>query len=437
MCAVRTASYDPFVDQAVYWHPRQNPPTTSLRRNVSSDVAVVGGGMAGLTCAQALAEHGLGVTLVEQAFCGAGASGRSSGFITPDSELELSHLVANYGEQQGKALWEFAGSGLERIRRTISALAIDCDYQIQDSLFLARSARSFERAVRVEHEARRSLGYPTTLYERASLGEILGARAVHGGVRYEGTFGINSYAYCRALRNELERRGVQIFEGTRATRLALRGVETPAGMVTAPAIAVLTDRSLPILSLAATAVYQVQTFLAVSKPLDDREIRKIFPRDRLMVWDTDLLYHYFRVTGEGRLLLGGSELSSMYSSREITSLRRAATSLRQYLTRHFPAVNFELDHIWPGFIGVSKDLAPIVGRHATFPTVFFAGAAAGLPWAAALGEYLAHKIIEGRSELDHALSPERRFTVGARVQAMLGKPVAFALSHGATKYLRA
>jgi gamma-glutamylputrescine oxidase len=423
------------VHRAVYWHPQQLPQTTPLRRNISSDVAVVGGGMAGLTCAQVLVERGLSVTLVEQAFCGAGASGRSSGFITPDSELELWHLVANYGEQQGKALWEFAMSGLERIRRTISELGIDCDYQIQDSLLLARTPNGFEKGVRVEHETRRALGYRASLYDRVSLGKIIGARAVHGGVRYDGTFGINSYAYCRALRNELERRGVQIFEGTRATRFAAGGVETPGGTVTAPAIAVLTDRALPDLGLAPAAVYQAQTFLAVSKPLHDRDIRAIFPDDRLMVWDTDLLYHYFRITGEGRLLLGGSQLSSMYSGHEIRSPQRAATSLGRYLARHFPSVTVEIDYIWPGFIGVSKDLAPIVGRHAAFPTVLFAGAAAGLPWAAALGEYLAQKITDRRCELDQTLSAERRFPIGKRVQAVFGKRVSFALSHAATKYL--
>jgi glycine/D-amino acid oxidase-like deaminating enzyme len=84
---------------------------------------------------------------------------------------------------------------------------------------------------------------------------------------------------------------------------------------------------------------------------------------------------------------------------------------------------------------VSKDFAPVVGRHGDLPA-HFAGAAAGLPWAAALGEYLAQKITDGRDEFDEILSPKRHFAVGARLQRLLGKPVAFALSHAAAKYLR-
>ena len=65
----------------------------------------------------------------------------------------------------------------------------------------------------------------------------------------------------------------------------------------------------------------------------------------------------------------------------------------------------------------------------------FAGGAAGLPWAAALGRYLAERILEGRDELDATLSVDRRFPIGRHLQALLGTPAAFALSHGLSKYL--
>ena len=78
----------------------------------------------------------------------------------------------------------------------------------------------------------------------------------------------------------------------------------------------------------------------------------------------------------------------------------------------------------------------MAGRHDALPSVYFAGAGAGLPWAAALGEYLAEKITEGRAELDDLLSPGRSFPIGRRLQRLLGNPAAFGLSHGIAKYLR-
>lgn len=430
----RRTSYHYRVNHAVYWQRGGTPSVTPLRGPTRCDVVVVGGGMAGLTCADVLVQRGVRVALLEQRYCGAGASGLSSGFVTPDSELALHDLVTSLGEARGRRLWDFASGGVARIRGTIERFGLDCDHQVQDSLLVARSTRAYRKAVEPEHRTRSAQGEGSTLYDRESLPPVLAARDVHGGVRYGDTFGIDSYAYCRGVRDALERCGVSIHEGTPALRLTAGGVETPTGSVEADAIAVFTDRWLAALGLAPAAVGEVQTFLAVSQPLRDDELRAIFPAEPLMVWDTDLVYQYFRAIGGGRLLVGASDLRETYARREARRSPRVLRRMRRYLARQFPSVRIELEWFWPGRLGVSKDFLPILGRRDA--RRFFAGAGAGLPWAAALGAYVADAITHGRQELDQELSPARRFAVGSRVQRVLGKPVAFALSHAAAKYLR-
>ena len=72
--------------------------------------------------------------VIEKDFCGSGASGKTSGFITPDSEIELSSLLDTYGPEKAKHIWEFVISGVESIRKNIERHGISCDYQKQDSL---------------------------------------------------------------------------------------------------------------------------------------------------------------------------------------------------------------------------------------------------------------------------------------------------------------
>ena len=83
------------------------------------DAIVIGGGPAGSTAAALIAEKGHKVLLLERDFCGSGASGRSSGFITPDSEMELSDLVRNRGIDRARSLWEFVVAGVDGIRANI------------------------------------------------------------------------------------------------------------------------------------------------------------------------------------------------------------------------------------------------------------------------------------------------------------------------------
>src|SRR6188508_2251136 len=100
---------------AVFWFDRKQRPLAALKGSIHADVVVVGAGMMGLMCARTLRARGQRVCLVEAEFCGAGASGRSSGLVTPDSELELHDLARQFGSEDAPRLWDFALGGVNAI----------------------------------------------------------------------------------------------------------------------------------------------------------------------------------------------------------------------------------------------------------------------------------------------------------------------------------
>lgn len=419
----------------VYWYETQSPNIHINELPKTAEVVVIGGGMTGLTCAQALRRAGKEVVLVEGEFCGAGASGKSSGFITPDSELGLRNLVSNYGFEQGKKLWEFAKSGLEMIRQNIIEHNLDCDYQRQDSLFIANSL-SKSHIIEEEHKTHQSLGYQSHFYTRSALQTIIGSTQYWGAVRYTNTFAINAFAYCQALKQILIKQGVKVFEKTPVKNIIGRQLSTTRGSIKANQVVVCTDRWLPSLRLAKDAIYHAQTFLSISSPLSVEQTKKIFTEQPLMVWDTDLIYQYFRLTPDRRLLIGAADLMFTYYPAEYHRPRRVVKKIYRYWKEKFPNLPLQLEYLWPGLIGISKDFAPIAGQVKKHPSLYFAGAGAGLPWSAALGQYLSDKITHGRDELDNIFSPERHFVVNAAVQRLITKPVAFAVSHGVSKYIK-
>lgn len=419
--------------EAVFWQRGREPRAPRpLSGEVRADVVVVGGGVAGLACAQRLRADGVAVAVVERDACGSGASGRSSGFVTPASEIELAALVAGCGAAEARRIWEFVSAGVELIRANVRDLAIACDFQVQDCLPVANAGLR-SASVRREHETRLELGYPSRYYDAAAVPEVLGTDRYAAALRYGGTFSIDPHAYCLALRDLLEAEGAAIFEASRVTELRADGVCTAHGSVRADRVVVCTDRFIPELGALRREIYHVQTFLGVTAPFSDEQLRRVFPGESALTWDSDLIYDYFRIADRNRLLLGGGDLLHTYAHEPARDLARFARRLRAGFAAKFPAVELELEFVWSGMLGVSKDLLPVMGPDPLHDSIWYAGAATGLPWAAALGVYAAERIVGERREFDAAFSPSRKFAIGRRLQACLSTPLTYAIANGIAK----
>lgn len=422
-------------NQAVYWQRGGfEDPLDPLGGDETADTVVVGGGIAGLLCAERLRRGGRRVIVLERQRCGAGASGRSSGFLTPDSELELADLVRDRGDECARTLWEFAVSGVRAIEQTVQHYGIDCELARLDSVLLANSVRGL-RKVGDEHAARRKLGYDSRLFESGDVKSVIGSAWSRGAVRYGGTFGINPYAFCRGLAGALREQSVRIHERTPVHDVLAGEVRAGAFRVKADHIVVCTDRSLPELRLAEEDIYRAQTFLAITPPLPDGTMRRLFPEGPVMVWDTDLIYQYFRPTAGGRLLMGASSAAQTYSRGRQRTPAAILRKMRAYLGRHFPWLTVEFECTWPGLIGVTRDFVPLAATDPSRPGVHFIGGAAGLPWAAALGRLTADRIL-GRPQAAEQFFRRSNSAIFRCAARGLGKPAAFALSHAAVKCLR-
>lgn len=417
-----------FPQDHVFWYLNNPVQVKPLTHDISTDILVVGGGMAGLTAAQAFHEKGHKVVLIEKNYCGAGASGKSSGFITPDAELSLFELENMLGPQMGKKMWDLISSGVTFIAENIKKYSIECDYQEQDTLILANTARAFRNDIEKEYKDRQRANYPSILYTQNDIKGVIGSDCYVGGISYGGSFGIKAYNYCLGMKQVLQNAGVQVYEETPAVEIHDKKVVTPQGNIGADHIIICTDRFEPAASILWDKIFHVQTFLMLSSPLSSAQVKTIFPERLFMVWDTDMIYNYYRLTGDNRLMLGGSDLFYTYMN-ESHNNARVTKKLLAYAHKHFPAANLEFEYIWPGLIGISKDIFPIAGFDEKMPSVYYIAGACGLPVAAALGTHCADRIVNNNTEFDQYLSPYRSFKLGSFTQRILGTRLTFALSN--------
>ena len=105
--------------------PDPEPP---LAGDARADVAIVGGGLTGLSTALALQRSGVDVVVLEREFCGFGASGRNAGHLTPTIGKDLPTLCLLYGQQRTSAIVRFADHCVHRTEELIAEHGIDCDY---------------------------------------------------------------------------------------------------------------------------------------------------------------------------------------------------------------------------------------------------------------------------------------------------------------------
>lgn len=408
-----------------------------LAADVKADVVVVGAGMAGLSAALRLADSGHDIVLIDRNICGGSTSGKSAGFLTPDSELELSQILRRFGVEGARHLWDVPVAGIELITSTVRKHGIECDLQRQDSLFLAND-RSGIAEVREEVAARKQLGYPVTEYTAAQVAKVIGSDGFHAGVRYSETYGIDALRYCQGVKGVLLDRGVRIFESTEAHAIDGHTVRTHGGSVTADQIVVCADALSPHFCRYAPDVSHAETYLTISAPLTDRDVRALFPGDPLQCWDSDLIYSYWRLTGDQRILLGGGSLLSTYVRNAVTSPRVADHIVGKF-RKKFPALaDIEFLQYWPGLIDSTRDLFPTIIRDPQTPWMQFVLGCVGLPWAAFCGDFAGRHALDTESQTDHIFyeyfRPDRRFLMPLWSERLLGKPIVFALNNAWAKY---
>ncbi len=415
----------------------KRPIQPPLRDDVKCDILIIGGGAAGLAAASRFVGTGKKVLLLEANICGGSSTGKSAGFLTPDSELELSQLVRRFGRQGAKDLWAVPVRGIQRMLDLIKAGGFECDLQKQDSLFLGKGRGGVE-SVREEDSSRRSLGFDSRVYYEGELPAIIGGRGYSAAVRYRDTYGVDGLRYAQGVKGMLLDAGVDVYESSRAIALSDHTVRTHMGSVTADQIIFCADKLGPELSPYSWNVYHEQTFLSITEPLGSAELGQMFPSEPFQCWDSDLIYSYYRLTGSKRLLLGGGSLLTTYARNDsVTSgvIDRVIVGFR----RTFPQLkNVRFIQYWMGRIDMTRDLLPTVVREPGSPWVHRVLGCVGLPWATFCGDFAARQVLAegetGDEKYYSYFSVDRKFLVPILLEKIIGKRLAFPLNNAWAKY---
>ncbi|MCL4068004.1 FAD-binding oxidoreductase [Pseudomonas sp. GX19020] len=285
--------------------PPHWPALSGARRTT---VAVIGGGITGLSTALHLAEAGTAVVLLEAHQPGWGASGRNGGQLNPGLKYDPSQMIAKLGPEAGQRLVAFAWSSVQQTAHLINRLGIDCDLRLNGTLRAAARAADVA-GVRASQQDMAGHGMPVEWLEPAEMARLTGHDHYHGGFLDRRGGDLEPLRYSHGLAKAATAAGAVIFGDSRAQSLTRQGahwrITTAGGSLIADRVLVCcngyADGLVPGLKQSVVPVFS--SALATA-PLPAALSEKIMP-GRHVLYESGLVTVYYRVDAKNRLILGG------------------------------------------------------------------------------------------------------------------------------------
>ena len=194
-----------------YWIA--STPTTNypaLEEDITVDVAVIGGGVTGITTGYLLKREGLTVAVAEANRIGDGTTGHTTAKITSQHDLIYDKLITQLGMEKAKQYADSNEGAIKFMAQTIQENNIDCDLEWENAYVYAQSPENVE-AIKKEVEAAQSLGIKASFAENLPL-----PFPVKGAIQFEGQAQFHPRKYLSAVAEKIAADGSHIFENTRA-----------------------------------------------------------------------------------------------------------------------------------------------------------------------------------------------------------------------------
>ncbi|EMA30018.1 FAD-dependent oxidoreductase [Halobiforma nitratireducens] len=201
------------------------------------DVAVVGGGITGLTTAIELKEAGRDVALLESDRIVESTTGHTTANLTSQHGLFYDSLCSRFDDQRAQQYADANEAAIDEVERRIDEHGIDCDFRRTAAYTYAAASDDLED-VRDEVDAARGLGLPASYVEETPL-----PYDVPGAVRFDEQAAFHPRKYLLSIAEQVDGDGSHVFEKTRALDIdpgAPCRVETNRGEVVADDVVVAT-----------------------------------------------------------------------------------------------------------------------------------------------------------------------------------------------------
>jgi glycine/D-amino acid oxidase-like deaminating enzyme/nitrite reductase/ring-hydroxylating ferredoxin subunit len=180
-----------------------------LDGELTVDVAVIGGGIAGLTTALLLKRAGASVAVIEAARVGSGVTGCTTAKVSALQGTIYSKIASRHGADAAATYAAASLAGVEQVAALAAEEAIECELERRAAFTYAAGADEV-RTIEQEAEAARAAGLAAALTDDVDL-----PYPVAAAVRLDDQLQFHPVRYVRGLAAALDGEGARVVEGTR------------------------------------------------------------------------------------------------------------------------------------------------------------------------------------------------------------------------------
>lgn len=405
---------------APYWQVERQTKPQTLTGDVECDVAIVGGGIAGLSIASRLSEKSK-VVVLEQGRIGEGSTGWSAGIISMATTVDLSVVEEQFGVNRARLL-------LTRLRQSLQATVEthpgEDIWQSGSSLYM--SARPAHRQrLETELQTRARYNLASTRRTNADIPHLTG---FHDGLELIGEYAVHPVRLLLSMLDRVTAAGSFVYENSMVTGYKKEG-ERFVVMAGRHSI-----RARHLILCTGMKVFDGQRFDSIDRLLlpgigylfvtePSERVKDIVKNSgHIAMWDTQKFgYTYLRYLSDGRILAGGAENPGVvpgtvlsFDDQSILDLHEKISTLHTF---PIPPVRYA----WRASLAFPADGLPLLSNRSFGDSKLIAAATDGLPSAFLLASCIEEIMASGSSVLEPLLSPERPKGLDARIVSFLPK----------------